>query len=100
MDDYRARGLTDGFLPETAFRHLEPTAIGALELGEPLAVRHPSPESWTPDCRDALVLVRLHEDPLAIVHIPGPLAELRADSLAAAVWRQAAAEIRHHCERF
>ena len=37
MGAYRARGLTNGFLPEEAFLHLDPTAIGYVELDEPLS---------------------------------------------------------------
>jgi glycosyltransferase involved in cell wall biosynthesis len=100
MGDYRARGLTNGFLPEAAFLHLAPTAIGYLDLGAPLNVQHPAPESALPGCRDALLLVRLHGEPLAIIHVDGPPERTSAATLSAAIWDGCAEEIRSHCERF
>src|ERR1700683_455650 len=69
MGVYRARGLTNGYLPEAAFLHLAPTAMGYVDLEAPLALKHPAPESAGSECRDALVMVRLHGEPLAIIHI-------------------------------
>jgi glycosyltransferase involved in cell wall biosynthesis len=100
MGDHRARGLTNGFLPEAAFLHLAPTAIGYVDLEAPLNVLHPAPESALPGCRDALLLVRLHGEPLAIIHVDGPLERASAATLSTAIWDDCAEEIRAHCERF
>jgi GT2 family glycosyltransferase len=100
MGSHRARGLTNGFLPEEAFLHLEPTAIGYLELGEPLRARHPAEESDGADCRDTLLLVRLHGEPLAMIYLDAPSEDASPASLAAAVWDKCAESVRAHCERF
>jgi len=99
MADYRARGLTNGFLPEAAFLHLAPTATGFVDLDEPLAIQRPEPASWTPQCRDALLMVRLHEEPLAIIHVDGPLDRLTPKALAAVIWHKLSGEIGQHCDR-
>ena len=100
MGVYRARGLTNGYLPEAAFLHLAPTALGYVDLEAPLALKHPAPESAGPGCRDALVMVRLHGEPLAIIHVDGPLERASAATLSTAIWDGCAEEIRAHCERF
>jgi glycosyltransferase involved in cell wall biosynthesis len=100
MGGYRARGLTNGFLPEAAFLHLEATAIGYVDLEAPLNVSYPAPESGAGDCRDSLLLVRLHNEPIAVVHVDGPLQGTSSATLANAIWEGCAAEISRHCEQF
>lgn len=99
MTGYRAPGLTNGYLPEAAFRHLAPTAIGFVELDAPLEVSQPDAVRRG-ECRDALVMVRAHGEPLAIVHIWEPLERVTTATLAGAIWDQCGEEIRDHCERF
>lgn len=90
-------GLTAGHLPVAAFRHLEPTAVGHIELGGPLVLVSPTGEAHR-DCVDALGLVRLHGKPLGIVHLDGPLGD--AQRLADAVWSQLGDAVAAHCERW
>ena len=85
MEAYRASGLTNGFLPEEAFLHLAPTASGYLELGRPLRALYPGGESAGGECRDALLMVRLHGEPLAIIHLDEPIDRASPATLAGAV---------------
>jgi cellulose synthase/poly-beta-1,6-N-acetylglucosamine synthase-like glycosyltransferase len=100
MAAHRARGLTNGYLPEAAFLHLAPTAVGYVELDEPLELRQAESSSAPAECRDALLMVRIHDEPLAIIHTYEPLEHASAASLAVAIWDQCAEEIRVHCERY
>jgi GT2 family glycosyltransferase len=100
MGVYRARGLTNGYLPEAAFLHLAPTAMGYVDLEAPLALKHPAPESAGSECRDALVMVRLHGEPLAIIHIDAPLEQISAAILSTGIWDSCAEAIRSHCKHF
>ena len=100
MGEYRASGLTDGFLPEAAFLHLSPTAIGDVELDRELAALQPAPDSSLPGSPDALLTVHLQDEPMAMIHVGSPLEDSSPRPLAETVWRQAAAEIRAHCERY
>jgi len=100
MGAYRARGLTNGFLPEEAFLHLDPTAIGYVELEEPLRALYPGGEPTGAECRDALLMVRLHGEPLAIIHLDEPIERASSAALAAAVWDGCADAVRAHCEHF
>jgi glycosyltransferase involved in cell wall biosynthesis len=93
-------GLTNGCLPMAAFEHLEPTAIGVLDLERSIVPRSPDGRAWSSSQRDGLVLVRLHADPLAVLHIDHGLAGLSKEVLAEEVWRQAAGKICRHIERF
>jgi cellulose synthase/poly-beta-1,6-N-acetylglucosamine synthase-like glycosyltransferase len=100
MSSHRPQGLTDGYLPEAAFLHVEPTAVGYLDIERPLEVRHAAPPTRQTSYRDALVMVRLHEQPLAIVHLAEPLDATGSEALAASIWRQVGEEARAHCARF
>jgi O-antigen biosynthesis protein len=100
MADYRARGLTNGYLPEAAFLHLAPTAVGYVDLDESLEPRQAAASTAPAECRDALLLVRIHEEPLAIIHTREPLEHASTASLSVAIWDQCGDEIRAHCERF
>jgi O-antigen biosynthesis protein len=100
MSSHRPLGLTDGYLPEAAFLHLEPTAVGYVDLERPLAVRHAAPPSPQGRYRDALVMVRLHEQPLAIAYLAEPLVATDPPALAGSIWRQAGEQARAHCAHF
>ena len=100
MGGYRASGLTDGYLPEAAFLHLAPTAMGFVDLDQPLRIRLPNTESVSVNCRDTLLLVRLHDEPLAIIHLDGPPEDLAVTALATAIWDGCEQEIRTHSLRF
>ena len=97
---YRAPGLTNGYLPEPAFLHLAPTAIGYVDLDEPLEIHQPAAPAPQAECHDALLMVRAHGEPLAIIHTYEPLERVSAETLAAAIWDQCAEAIRAHCEHF
>jgi O-antigen biosynthesis protein len=100
MADYRDRGLTNGYLPEAAFLHLAPTAVGFVDLDETLELRQAPTSTGPADCRDAILLVRMHDEPLAIIHSYESLEHASAASLSVAIWDQCAEEIRAHCEHF
>jgi GT2 family glycosyltransferase len=100
MTSHRPLGLTDGYLPEAAFLHLEPTAVGFVDLEQPLEVRHAAPPSAHTRYRDALLLVRLHEQPIVIAHVAEPLDAIGSEALAASIWRQAGGHVRAHRARF
>src|SRR5580692_3407178 len=99
MSDDQTAGSTSGHLPISAFKHLEPTAIGVVDLDRSLAPSAPSGGPWGEGERDGLLLVRLHEEPLAVVHIDGDPGALGEAQLAAELWRSAGEAIRRHVER-
>ncbi|HWX46075.1 MAG TPA: glycosyltransferase [Solirubrobacteraceae bacterium] len=100
MSDPRTEGLTNGYLPAAAFGHLEPTAVGVVDLERSIVPRAPDGGSWTGGQRDGLLLVRLHEEPLAVLHINRDPRNFTNEELTAEIWRAAGAEIRRHVERF
>ncbi len=93
-------GLTSGYLPVGAFKHLEPTAVGVVDLERSLAPSAPDGRPWGEGQRDALLLVRLHGEPLAVVHIDRDPSALGEQELAAELWRSAGREIREHVGRY
>ena len=60
----------------------------------------PDGRAWGDDQRDCLLLLRLHGEPLAVVHIERDLSSVNSEELAAEVWRSAGSQIRRHVERF
>lgn len=93
-------GLTKGFLPISAFRRLDPTAVGVVDLDVSVVPRSPDGGRAGNGERDCLLLVRLHGEPLAVVHVGCDLASAGEDELAIALWHQTGAEIRRHVARF
>ena len=60
--------LTPGFLPASAFAHLGPTAaLAVLDLERPDQASLLG--AGDGEQRDALVLVRVHGDPLGVLHV-------------------------------
>jgi GT2 family glycosyltransferase len=100
MSDDRAERLTSGHLPIAAFQHNDPTAMGVVDLERSVLPRSPDGRDWNPSQRDGLLLVRLHGQPLAVVHTERSLAEVTHDELAVEIWRAAGTEIRHHVGRY
>lgn len=94
--DRMTQSLTSGFLPVDAFRHLDPTAMGFVDLDGPLKLSYAGDASRAQPHRDGLVLVRLHADPVAILHVSHGLDDLSATDLAAEIWQQAGPAIRRH----
>lgn len=92
--------LTSGHLPVRAFQHNAPTAMGVVDLDRSLVPRSPDGRGWNPTQRDGLLLVRLHDQPLAVVHIEHNLAGATDDELASEIWRAAGEDIRQHVERY
>lgn len=90
--------LTNGCLPVAAFRHLDPTAVGRIELERPLAFVAPDGAAPVAAPKDALALVRLHGEPLGVAHLTG--AVMDEMSLAPAVWAQLGDAVIGHCERW
>jgi GT2 family glycosyltransferase len=93
-------GLTCGYLPVTAFQHLEPTAVGVVDLDRSVLPSPPGEGVWEVGQRDGLLLVRLHGEPLAVVHVDRDVSAATEEELADAIWRSAGAQIRRHVERF
>lgn len=91
--------VTRGCLPAAAFDHAEPTATGLVDLDAALAVQHPEAPSLGEHHRDALVLVRLHGEPLRVAHVPAASELLSSEALAGELWRSCGEEIRAHAER-
>jgi GT2 family glycosyltransferase len=100
MSEDQTAGLTSGYLPTAAFEHLEPTAVGVVDLERSIVPSAPDGRAWGVGQRDGLVLVRLHGEPLAVVHIDRDLGDVADEELAGEVWRSAGEEIRRHVERF
>jgi O-antigen biosynthesis protein len=71
-----------------------------VDLDRLIAPRAPDGRTWGAGQRDGLVLVRLHEEPLAVVHINRDLTDVTESELATAIWRSAGAKVRKHVERF
>ncbi|HEY4451302.1 MAG TPA: glycosyltransferase family A protein [Solirubrobacteraceae bacterium] len=91
--------LTPGLLPMSAFAHSEPTAVGLLDLEDP-RLRSPTGGNCDGGERDTLVLVRLHGEPLAAVHLDRDCSELHGADLLAALWRDARVAIAAHAQRW
>jgi O-antigen biosynthesis protein len=89
--------LTCGHLPIAAFSHRDPTAIGVLDLD---LARWPIAPDGGPFAasgeRDALVLVRVHDEPLAVLHVTN-LHD--PDELHALVSRECGAALSSHVRR-
>jgi GT2 family glycosyltransferase len=90
--------FTPGWLPAAAFSHPEPTAVGTVDLHCP-----DSPgitKSLHGELRDALLLVRLHRDPLGMVHVPADLIDAGDERILALVDEQLGPRIRRHLHHF
>ncbi|HEX3617424.1 MAG TPA: glycosyltransferase [Solirubrobacteraceae bacterium] len=114
---------SNGFLPLAPLRHAGATAVGvwdmdraggvtpAMELpangsprpGSPVpgapAPEAPAPEAPGPEPSDQLVLVRLHQQPLAILHLGVAGGAVTRDALMAAAWPAAGEAILNHITR-
>lgn len=93
-------GLTKGCLPTAAFRHMEPTAVGVVDLGESITLSSPDGRAWDTRARDGLLLVRLHSEPLAVVSVDRNVGSYTDEELASELWRLLRTEIGRHLERF
>lgn len=96
-DNREIQNLSNGFLPRTPLLHPDPTAVGLYDLQSTDGISYPQapPEG----ARDQLVVVRLHDEPVAIVHLDRPPGQgFRAELLAAA-WAAGADAVRGHIAR-
>jgi O-antigen biosynthesis protein len=100
MAEQHVGGLTRGCLPIAAFEHLDPTAVAVVDLEHLVLPSSPDGRAWEGNERDALILVRFHGEPLAVIHIDEEPAALNEKRLATLVWQKAGAEVRRHIERF
>ena len=92
----REAPLTNGYLPAAAFMHSGPTAIALLDLtphAAPVVISRP------PESRDALMLVRLHGEPLGVHHLPDHAALDAPGSLRMAAQHAFAPQITAHTAR-
>ncbi len=88
--------MTDGYLPLAAFRHLEPTAIGVIDLDSPPGFAHAPGSSVMGTHRDALALVRLHGAPLGVIYLECPPPCQVSERLAETIWAQIGPAIAQH----
>jgi glycosyltransferase involved in cell wall biosynthesis len=87
---------TSGYLPIGPFRHLDPTAVAEVALHESPLQLSPVGSGWPETARDTLLLVRLHESPVGLVHIDRPPDHIDETCLADAIWDQAGNGILEH----
>lgn len=90
--------FTPGGLPAAAFSHPEPTAVLTVDLH--CLDRAGITTSLRGEQRDALLLVRLHRDPLGIVHVPADLLDAGDERILALVDEQLGPRVRRHLLRF
>jgi GT2 family glycosyltransferase len=100
MSQYRSHDLTNGYLPVAAFQHLRPTEMSFVDLDGPPALISPVGDLSDAGDHDGLLLVRLHGEPLAIIHVPRMVRDLAVEDLAALIWQEAEQRIREHVEMF
>jgi glycosyltransferase involved in cell wall biosynthesis len=100
MSKTQTVGLTSGYLPLTAFRHFEPSTVAVVDLDQAMVLSRPGASTGHGVHRDGLLLIRLHDEPLAVVHVDRDPAGMTKADLADEIWRLAGAEIRRHVERF
>ena len=100
MAEQPVGGLTRGCLPIAAFEHLDPTAVGVVDLEHFVLPSSPDGRPWEGNERDALILVRFHGEPLAVIHVDEEPAALNENRLATLIWQKAGAEVRRHIARF
>jgi GT2 family glycosyltransferase len=87
--------VSNGYLPLEPFAHLCPTSVAVLDLEggltpAPAGGRHGRP------AKDALVLIRLHGEPLGLVHLDRPLCDVSAADLGQIVLSRCAGAILRH----
>jgi GT2 family glycosyltransferase len=85
--------------PVEPFLHTEPTAVALLDLESGLEPTFPAGDSRPLTYRDALVLVRLHAEPLGMLYVDGRLEDLTRRELRELVWTRFRDEIQHHASR-
>jgi GT2 family glycosyltransferase len=95
-DDGTSELLTSGHLPVAAFEHLDPTAVGVIDLEIMISPTAPDGRRWGAGQRDGVVLVRLHGEPLKVMYLERAPSLFTADELAEAVWRSAYRELQAH----
>jgi O-antigen biosynthesis protein len=90
--------LTPGSLPASAFAHLGPTALAVLDLERPGQASLLS--AGDGEQRDALVLVRLHGDPLGILHVADERIVSERGELVSLAYQQLGDRLSAHQQRF
>ncbi len=88
--------MTDGYLPLAAFQHLEPTAVGLIDLDSPARFERAPGSRVAGMNRDAVALVRLHGEPLGVVHFECAGTSGKEQDLASAIWAQLGPVIVEH----
>lgn len=100
MSKDQTRGLTRGCLPLAAFEHQDPTTVVVVDLDRSIAPQPPGGCAFGVAQRDGLVLVRLHGEPVAVVHVDRDPSGVSDKDLATVIWQSASKDIRRHVERF
>lgn len=90
---------TAGQLPLEPFTHMAPTATGLLDLDLSPAPVIPRGDDRGASFRDALLLVRLHGQPLDVLYVDRALDGLTATELYELVWSRLAGAIRLHASQ-
>lgn len=84
--------ITPGHLPVGPFAHTAPTALLDLDLTPPFELRLPTPPPA--EATDCLILIRLHADPIAVLHLT-TLPQTAAEA-AERCWPSVAEAVREH----
>jgi GT2 family glycosyltransferase len=71
-----------------------------VDLDRSVTPSTPDGRPWEASHRDSLLLVRLHDEPLRVIHIDRTPASLTDEVVATEIWRSAGGDIRRHVERF
>jgi GT2 family glycosyltransferase len=92
--------LTPGGFPLAPFEHDDPTAVGLLDLELSRGPRTSTGGPLVTAGRDALLLGRIHGEPVAVVHLDRSDARSPEDELLERVWGEAGYAIAEHCDRY
>ena len=86
---------SNGFLPLAPLSHDQPTAVGVIELASRSTTAWPLGMDGQ-RAHDQLLLVRLHGQPLTLLHLDGPPSDDDRGRIVDAVWERARAQLESH----
>jgi GT2 family glycosyltransferase len=86
---------SSGFLPLAPLRHSAPTAVGVLELDSHGGTVWPLGDR-PHGARDQLILIRLHGQPLTLLHLAAPPGGENCAEVIEEVWKQAREPFEDH----
>jgi len=88
--------VTCGGLPLGVFEHSAPSAVALLDLDRGLTPVAPDGGPCRAGTVDALLLIRLHDEPLATLHVDGDVTSMSGSELLAALWPRLASVLAAH----